>query len=203
MLDPNTEFDLIDQLKHYIRYCNDSIDHLKYEYEEVKLDGRYNVLTPYKYQYRISFILSYLKKEGVDVLEYEAEYALISGSLRQIESERGGDLVDKLVTDLKYWSESNFRTVCYLAHVEPGDLFLYERMDERDDIEMLLMKLDGHPDIHCIKEGVRQLDKALKCIYRDQLELLLKEFPDLDEPYYPDNFWWRHPLKLKGPMRRE
>lgn len=99
---------------------------------------------------------------------------------------------------MKYLIDTYYATICSFLELDPIDMETENDMMRRDDIEILIQELQSDYNLHDMKVKVSALDDALKCQFERNLETIMKECPDIEKTHYPENFWWRHPSKLRA-----
>jgi hypothetical protein len=190
---------LLDKLERALLKYERVIEQTDEHYDELDCEGRYggyHSLPPYNYKHTIPFLISLLKKEGVNCEQFQEEYERITKKLEELEKRRGRDLREKLYSGLK--EDVIFYPVMIgsFAEVEPHELEIPNDLTTRGSIEIYLMELERDYDLTEIKEEVAYLDEELKCKYMDNIEEILETYFDADDPYSPESFWWDHPSKL-------
>ena len=154
----------------------------------------FQFLRLYLYKYESLFIIKYLKKFEVDTSKYEDIYEKLSEKWRDEEKKYVQIIADQLLNDLKDIRQYRGTVEYYFGAEDPDtpeDLWGRDCME----IEIITLRDFGYK-IDDILEPIRKLDEKLKKIYFSDREAILEEGPVIEHPYYPDNFWWRHPSKL-------
>ncbi|MDO9099053.1 MAG: hypothetical protein Q7U60_13155, partial [Candidatus Methanoperedens sp.] len=153
---------------------------------------------PLGYKHKISFLIGYLEKKGVDISYIKNEYNRINKKLIAFEQKRGKTYRDKVYEELEYLVDTYYTTICSFLELDPIDMETENNLMRRDSVEILLKELQSDYNIHDMKVKVSALDEALKCQFERKIDYLLKECALIENPYYPENFWWRHPSKFRA-----
>ncbi len=180
-----------------LHYYEKNIEETDEHYDELggRFD-RYSAGTPYFYKHLLPFWMRLLEEGGVDCEGFRNEYVRITQKLEALERKRGRDYREKLLDRLK--DDVDFYPVVIydFGELEPYELEIPNDLLTRTAIEIYSMELENDYDLTDIKEKVSILDEALKSKYMQNIEEILETYFDAEDPYCPDSFWWRHPLKL-------
>jgi hypothetical protein len=133
--------------------------------------------------------------KGINLSEIRVQYEQINKRLEAFEQKRG-DARDKLFDELKHYVKAYPSTVCYFLELDPIDLEIGNDIAGRDTLEILMMELDHDFDLHDLKVLVSSLDKVLKCRFKLNIEMIMKECYFIEDETAPENFWWRHPSRI-------
>lgn len=188
--------DLIEHIKAYLKKYEETIEELDKNFDKIERLGRYQARAPLRYKHEISFLIEYLEKKGVDISYIKNEYNRINKKLIAFEQKRGKTYRDKVYEELKYLVDIYFSTICHFLKSDPIDMETENDLIRRDNIEILLKELQNDYDIHDMKVKISALDEALKCQFKTNIETIMKECPNIEISYFPENFWWRHPSKM-------
>lgn len=158
--------------------------------------GRYTTDAPYPYKHLLPFWLRLLEEEGFVCEGLRQGYERITRKLAVLEQKRGRDYREKLFSLLK--DEVNYypATIRYFSDQEPFELEIPNDLLTRSGIEILLMELERGFNLTEIKREVSTLDEEFKSKYVQNIKEILEHYPEAEDPYAPESFWWRHPLKL-------
>lgn len=173
-----------------------SIEETDEYYDELKRFGRYPVGAPYGLKHFIPFWIHLLEEEGFNCEGFQKEYERITKKLTALEQKRGWDYREKLFSDLEDDIGCYPGVIDSFADLEPFELEIPNSLSTRTSIEIYLMELERDYDLIDIKRKVSILDEALKCIYIREVNKVLKYYPEVEDLYLPDRFWWEHPSKM-------
>lgn len=189
--------DLIEYIKHYLKRYDEIIEELDENFDKIEKLGRYQAMAPYGYKYKISILIEYLEKKGDDIQLLKEKYENINKKLIEFEKKRGRTYYNKVYEDLKYSVDTYYVTICHFLELDPIDMETENDLLGRDYIEIILNELKEVYNIHDMKIKVYALDEALKCKFKRNLKIIMEECPDIEQVYYPEHFWWRHPSEFK------
>ncbi len=187
--------DLFNDIKGALEKYDKSVDEVDKHYDEVKILGRYDPATPYCGKYGVLSLIDFLEKEGVDVSDLRERFKKINEKLKKLEEKRR-DLRDKLYDELKFYVSSYSKIVGLFFEGEPVEDETYMDLLKRDILEVLLMELKSDHDVDCMEKIVSALDQTLELKFYGNIEAILSICPDIEVPFRPPNFWWRHPSKI-------
>ncbi|MCK9342515.1 MAG: hypothetical protein M0P33_01240 [Massilibacteroides sp.] len=187
---------LLDKVtKGLLRY-EEKIEDTDAHYDELKRRGGHTADAPHPYKHLIPFWIHLLEEKGVDCEGLRHEYERITRKLAALERKRGRDYREKLFSLLKDEVYYYPVTIRYFADMDPLELEIPNDLLIRTGIEVLLMELDRDFDLTEIKKEVSLLDEEFKSRYLQHMDEILEHYPEAEDPYAPESFWWRHPLKL-------
>jgi len=190
---------LIELVTRYLKSFEEYVERTEAYYDKVgrigKLGG-YNPFSSYKKKYQILFLLEFLEKNGIDVSGFKMEYDRVCKKLGALEEKRGKDYRDKLYEELKMDVLYYPNMINCMFDLDPVCLETENALDGRDSMEIMIMELKKDYDLKPLEENVSVLDEVFKSKYKHNIRAYLKECPSIEEPYYPENFWWRHPSKF-------
>lgn len=190
--------DLTYWIKHDLKEYEEDIEESDVNFDKITLHGRYQAGGLLRYKYEIPFSINHLEKENIDLTDLNAEYERINKKFMAFVQTRDKAYLDKLYEELKNSVDKYYVTICYFLKSDPIDIETGHDLYKRDSIEFLLEELDNEYDLHDMKVKVLALDEALKCQFKSNMDVIMKECPDIEKAYYPENFWWRHPSKLRN-----
>lgn len=187
---------LIDKVKKELKWYEQRIDEIDSNYDKLEILGRYDPASPYIEKYVISFIITYLAKNGFEISGINKEQEKLNNKLRTLELKRGRDYRDKLYEKLKSQVNRYPKMICCTFDLDPVCLETENALDGRDVLEILMMELKNEYELQPLEEKTSSLDEVFKLKYARHIRAYLKECPSIEKPYYPDNFWWRHPSEF-------
>lgn len=190
--------DLIEQIKAYLKSYEESIEELDKNFDKIELHGRYQAGVPLRYKHEIYFLIEYLEKKGADTLYIKNQFNKINKTLEVFEQEKRKAYWDKVYKELKELVDTYPVRIEAFLKLDPIDIETGHNIYERDMIDILLNELQKDYDVRKMKSQVSKLDAALKRKFIENMDELLKECPNIEEEYYPESFWWRHPSKLRS-----
>lgn len=188
--------DLIEYIKIYLEKYEEIIEKLDENFDEIEIFGKYQARAPLSYKYEISFLIEYLQNKSLDLSTLIKEYDKINTNLRNFEQKKGISYWDKVYEELIYLVEDYSTTACLFLELDPIEIETDDDLNKRDLIEILLVELEKRYEVNDIKVEIQALDKVLKCKFKMNIDILMKECPDIQKVYFPENFWWRHPSKF-------
>lgn len=188
--------DLTKWTKSDLKKYEERIEELDDNFDKITLHGRYQAGGLLRYKYKILFSINHLEKENIDLTDLKAEYERINKKFMTFVQTRDKAYLDKLYEELKNSVDKYYVTICSFLKLDPIDIETGHDIFSRDSIEFLLEELENDYDLHDMKVKVAALDEALKCKFAINMDVILKEFSDIE--YYPEKFWWRHPSKILG-----
>lgn len=188
--------DLTKWTKSDLKKYEERIEELDDNFDKITLHGRYQAGGLLRYKYEIPFSINHLEKENIDLTDIKTEYKRINEKFMDFVQKRGETYLDKLYKELKYLVDTYYVIICHFLKSDPIDIETGHDIYKRDSIEFLLEELDDEYDLHDMKVKVLALDEALKCQFKSNMDTIMKECPDIEKNYYPENFWWRHHSKL-------
>lgn len=103
------------------------------------------------------------------------------------------EIQQQAYTELTILCDNYYREVCHFLELDPFYIELENDLGTRDAIEILLRWLEGYFDLSRHRLQVKTLDDVFRCRYEKQICEILDKHRDIERPYYPDSFWWRHP----------
>jgi hypothetical protein len=189
--------DLIERINDDLKRYEEVIEETDKNFDSLKILGRYAPCAPYLFKYNIIFLIMYTEKKGFDLSEIKKKYEKINKKLVSFEQKRGKTYRDKVYEELKYLVDTYYSTICHFLKSDPIDMETENDMMGRDDIEILIEEFNTDYNIKDMKVKISALDEVLKCKFKTDYELLMKECPNIEKPYYPESFWWRHPSKFR------
>lgn len=162
-------------------------------------DGlRYLTGTPLRYKYEISYMNEHIEKQGIDTSYVKNEFNKITKIFTDFEQKRGKAYKDKLYEELKYLVGTYPTRIKAFLKLDPIDIETGHDIYQREMIDILFNELQKDCDVRKMKLQVSKLDIELKGKFIENMDTLLEECPNIEEIYYPDFFWWRHPSKLRS-----
>ncbi|WP_214041247.1 hypothetical protein [Methanoculleus sp.] len=187
---------LLDKATNGLLRYEEKIEETDVHYDELKRLGGHTPDAPYRLKHLLPFWIHLLEEEGVDCEGLRQEYEKVTRKLAALEQKRGKDYREKLFSLLKDEVYYYPATIRYFADMDPLELEIPNDLLTRTDIEILLMELDRDFDLTEIKKEVALLDEEFKSRYLLHMDEILEHYPEAEDPYAPESFWWRHPLKL-------
>ncbi|WP_298669234.1 hypothetical protein [uncultured Methanofollis sp.] len=165
-------------------------------YDELAAYGRYSTEAPYGLKHVIPFWIHLLEEGGVNCENFRVEYKRITQKLVALEKKRGRDYREKLFSNLKQFVGGYPGMIDNFVDMEPLEFEIPQSLAIRSSIEILLMELERDYDLTEIKAKVSPLDKEFRSKYLQNVDEILEHYPEAEDPYSPESFWWNHPLKL-------
>lgn len=181
--------------KHLLNY-ETRIRETDEHYEELAAYGRYPTGAPYGLKYLIPFWIHLLEEGGINCVGFRDGYNRITQKLAALEKKRGRDYREKLFSDLKQFVGGYPGMIDSFVDLEPLEFEIPQDLAIRSSIEILLIELERDYDLTEIKAKISTCDKEFRSKYLRNIDEILEHYPEVEDPYSPESFWWDHPLKL-------
>lgn len=191
-MDKNT----IRKIKSSLKKYEESIEATDKNIDNLEIHGRHHPSSPYLFKYGINLAIERYEKEGADLSEIRIEYERVNKKLEILEQKKDKSFRTKLFEELKYYVDDYPATISFFLELDPIDLETENDMAKRDILEILIMELSHDYDLHDMKIKVGVLDEVLRCQFKSNIDMIMKESPDIEITYYPEHFWWRHPSTI-------
>ncbi|WP_094227744.1 hypothetical protein [Methanolobus psychrotolerans] len=187
--------DIIDTLQNSLKLYKKDVEETDLNYESLKHLGKYSITHPYLSKHSMASAIERYEAKGINLSEIRVQYEEINKRLEAFEQKRG-NAREKLFEELKHYIKAYPSTVCYFLELDPIDLETGNDIAGRDILEILMMELDHDFDLHDMKIKVEALDNVLKCRFRLNIDLIMKECSFIEVETAPESFWWRHPSRI-------
>ena len=150
----------------------------------------------YSYKYDIRCLITYLNKQNVDTSRENNQLIEEIKQWGKIEKKYKVEIADSLQEGLK---DSLIKYRACVDFFSLDDSEASYTLWVRDWIEEchITLKNEFGRDVTDSEREVKEIDEKFKKIYHKNKEGIIAVLPIYEyPPYYPDSFWWRHPLKL-------
>ncbi|MFC7046966.1 hypothetical protein ACFQH6_17555 [Halobacteriaceae archaeon GCM10025711] len=121
-----------------------------------------------------------------------ARFEALCSRLDTVVDHLGPAYDDQLLVELEYLVDTYPATINYFLGLDPIDIELWDDLNRRDSLEVLLRELRDRHDLREQTAAVEALDTVLKYQYREHLDTLQEYRDIIEKPYFPESFWWRH-----------
>lgn len=151
----------------------------------------YQHSSPIGIRTKVVWIMGYLKKSGLDMLQLERDFKSIDDVFTEYKARNSAEYFQNVYCD--------FRSL--VEHYDPSSILIdgYEFENEvlrRTDIEILYRELDGRYDVEALMKKVIGLDEILRKTIPEAIKS--KTYAPEDRAYIPEDYWWRHLEKIYG-----
>lgn len=185
------ELDLEEIANRYIRYYKDSLNSIK---EELGTKGAYgagNSFYPICYRKEISWIVSLLKENEHDILDFEKKIHDLDEEFNKYIDKNRVEYLDHLFADFKkLLKKYNPRAILI-------DGYEFEHITSaRTYIEILTSELENHFDIEEHIDRIGGLDELLQDKIFESIEA--GTYSPMDLPFAPKDYWWLHLEEVYG-----
>lgn len=197
--------EILDEIEFQITQFTQAVENLESNFPDTKVFGSTRARTPLIHKFKIRCLLDTLDKRTAekDVLKsYEQTNERFDEFLKSNQSQYEQSVIEEY-----YWFVEQFpKLVCTFLEREPMSNELIETLDRRDTMEILRRYVSqivgSNPSINknqvdraTIK--IDALDEVLQCRFVENLNEILTSHSNIQRPYYPNDFWWRHPEELE------
>ncbi len=144
----------------------------------------------------LSFIVEYLEKQGRCPNEVRNGLEEVGELNERMIQEYQGDYYSLLEEELLDLVDRYPTVVCHFFELEPLEMEVEQDLLVRDSIEILLAELPRSKVPEKARATIDALDDVLACkceLHRSKYD---KIADTVSRPYYPTEFWWRHPDKV-------
>ena len=187
---------LSELINRWLKRFEEWIEQTEENYDTLHPLSAHSASGPIICKYDLLFLLNYAEKRNVNIDKQKKEFNRIEQKLTALKNKKGNTYSNKLLSELNYFTVKYNKTVRSFLELDPIDLETYNDLDGRDIIEYLLMEIKKDRDVRDLEYKILEADKILKNKYLDNIDVILKECPGVEKPFFPDNFWWRHPSKI-------
>lgn len=163
-------------------------------FENLKRLGRYDPLAPYDGKYHLFFLIEKLGDRDPSYLTFKTEYNRILKKLDDLEKKRGNKYREMLFEYFIQEVKGYQGIIDYFGDPDDLDFGLEMPNDflHRDSLEILLMELKNDFDLKDYEVKIQEMDAHFKEKIFENIERMLERCPYLEQPDYPERFWWWH-----------
>ncbi|MBN1432879.1 MAG: hypothetical protein JW931_08925 [Methanomicrobiaceae archaeon] len=188
-----------------MKYCREKITKIFSDFESGSMSAG-ELSLPLYCKCRIARYIKMLETDGGLHPELNSEYNQITTLIESFIHKFGNIYYDLLYEELKE------RVNCFYSLVLDGYIDFEDDPIEtsndlasRELIELALIELEGQSfDLREINHRIFISDEKLKDLYWEGKDFIIeKDIMDyFERPYYPDRFWFYHPVKLFEELER-
>ena len=189
--------------KSNVELFSEAVIDLKEHIDEVEPTGKYTARHPLVLKYETEYSLYHLSSEGADITDLERQFEEANSVYQRFREEHGQDYLTMLQRELEHLISGYPSLICYFMELDPYEVELQHDLGVRDSIEFLFANLEEEMNLQEEKLKVETLDDVFQCEYKRHLNEILEtvgidELTSLiEKPYYPPEFWWRHPRRFE------
>ena len=191
----NMDDNLSELINRWLKRFEEWIEQTEENYDTLHPLSAHSASGPIICKYDLLFLLDYAEKRNVNIDKQKKEFKNNPTKVTALKNKKGKTYSNKLLSELNYFTVKYNKTVRSFLELDPIDLETYNDLDGKDIIEYLLMEIKKDRDVRDLEYKILEADKILKNKYLDNIDVILKN-ARLEKPFFPDNFWWRHPSKI-------
>jgi hypothetical protein len=195
----------IDEINFQLSQFQDAVDNVEHGFPDTDVFGDVRARSPVIHRYKIHHLIENASEESIPS-RLLSKNKRINKQFDQFVSSHREVYLQALFDELDWFVSQYPQMICSFMQLDPVDTELSETLDRRDTMEILLFVLNkqnkskksiNKQSIKHAQIKMNALDDVFKCEFENNLDDILTNHSHITRPYLPDEFWWRHPKKLK------